>query len=106
MYILLIIICAVAICVLLADIFVANLVVKKGQYAGLKWLLIGLFTFSMMRYFTLIVYGDTPNLGQLESLRYFYLATSIGLTVPTALSVWYITPHLREKIGYLGYLLL
>ncbi len=100
-YIILILICLSAVAVLLADIVVAN----RVKYVGLRWILTGLFTFSMLRYFTLIAYGDSPSLGQLESLRYFYLATSIGLTIPTALAVWYISPQLREKVNYIVYLL-
>lgn len=101
MYLLLIIICIVAIITLLIDIGVVN----KNPYLLLKGVCIALFAFSILRYFTLIVYGDSPTLGQLDRLRYFYLATSIGLTIPTASAVWYITPHLRNKINYGKYLL-
>lgn len=101
MYLLLIIICIVAILVLFLDIGV----VSRNTNQLLKIVCILLFAFSMLRYVTLIVYGDTPTLGQLEKLRYFYLATSIGLTIPTASAVWYITPHLRTKIDYGKYLL-
>ncbi|MGL6175042.1 MAG: hypothetical protein ACRC1P_10605 [Cellulosilyticaceae bacterium] len=101
MYLLLIIICITAIITLLIDIGVVN----KNPYPLLKGICIVLFAFSILRYFTLIVYGDSPTLGQLDKLRYFYLATSIGLTIPTASAIWYITPHLRNKISYGKYLL-
>lgn len=100
MYIALIMICIVAIGVLMLNIGI----VSKKEYPVMKWVCIGLFAFSMMRYLTLIVYGDSPSLGQLEVLKYFYLATSIGLTMPLASVIWYITPHLREKIAYLKYM--
>ncbi|MGL5675346.1 MAG: hypothetical protein ACRDDX_02935 [Cellulosilyticaceae bacterium] len=100
MYIALIIICIVAIGVLMLNIGV----VGKKEYPVMKWVCMILFAFSMTRYLTLIVYGDSPSLGQLEALKYFYLATSIGLTIPMASVVWYITPHLREKITYPKYL--
>lgn len=97
----LILLCSVTIIVLLMNVTIVN----KKEYPLLRWVCIGLFTFSIMRYLTLIVYGDSPSLAQLEVLRYFYLATSIGLTIPFASAVWYITPHLREKIEYPKYLL-
>jgi len=58
-----------------------------------------------MRYFTLIVYGDKPTYDQLMLLRYFYLASSIGLIIPTVSAIWYITPLYRDKISYSRYLL-
>ncbi|OOB80137.1 MAG: hypothetical protein BEN19_06480 [Epulopiscium sp. Nuni2H_MBin003] len=100
-YFVLCLICLLAVGVLLANILVTN----KIPYIGFKWVLIGLFSFSMLRYFTLMVYYDTPSLSQLEVLRYFYLATSIGLTISTALTIWYITPHFRQKISEWKYLL-
>lgn len=102
MYVALIIICIIAIVVLMLNIATVN----KNPYTLLKGVCISLFVFSMFRYFTLIVYGDTPNLAQLQVLRYFYLATSIGLTIPTASAIWYITPAYRERIKYWRYLLL
>lgn len=101
MYLLLIMICIVAILVLALNIGVVN----KNKYQLLRIVCIILFIFSMTRYLTLIVYGDSPTLGQLDRLRYFYLASSIGLTMPTASAIWYITPHLRNKINYSKYLL-
>ncbi|ONI44443.1 hypothetical protein AN641_07240 [Candidatus Epulonipiscioides gigas] len=100
-YLVLFIICLVAIGILLFNIVVAY----RIQYVGFRQILIGLFTFSMLRYFTLIIYGDSPSLSQLESLKYLYNTTSIGLTIPTALVIWYITPHLRQKLSYITYLL-
>lgn len=101
MYLVLIIICIIALIVLALDIGVVN----KNTNQLLKIVCIVLFSFSMLRYLTLIVYGDSPTLGQLDKLRYFYLASSIGLTIPTASAVWYITPHLRNKVSYGKYLL-
>lgn len=101
MYGLLVAICIVAIIVLFANLTVVN----QKPYPLMKWVCIVLFTFSMTRYLTLIIYGDHPSLEQLEVLRYFYLATAIGLTIPTASAVWYISPFLRDKISYSKYLL-
>ena len=100
-YLVLIGICILAIIVLLFDIGVVN----KVHNNLLRYVCIGLFIFSITRYLTLIVYGDSPTLGQLSNLRYFYFASSIGLTIPTATAIWYITPHLRNKINYGKYLL-
>lgn len=99
-YFLLIVLCVIAIAVLMINIGI----VQKKQNRGLKVVCIFLFTFSMMRYLALIVYGDHPTLGQLETFRYFYLATSIGLTMTTASAVWCITPFLKEKFSYFTYL--
>ena len=64
-----------------------------------------LFIFSLGRYVALLVYGDHPTYETLTNFRYFYFATSIGLTIPTLSAVWYVTPSYREKIKY-PYLLL
>lgn len=101
-YVMLIAICIIAIIVLMMNIGV----VSQKNETLLKIVCITLFAFSMLRYFTLIVYGDSPTLRQLELLRYFYLATSIGLTIPTASAVWYISPYIREKLSYGKYLIL
>lgn len=98
----LVIVCSVAIIVLMINLVVMNV---RREYPIMKWLCMVLFAFSMTRYLTLIVYGDSPSLSQMEVLRYFYFATAIGLTIPFASAVWYITPHLREKVVYLKYLL-
>lgn len=100
-YMILISICMIAVCVLLLNISA----VLSNKYRGLKIVCVFLFIFSMMRYFTLIVYGDSPAYDQLMVLRYFYLASSIGLTIPTVSAIWYITPLYRDKISYLRYLL-
>jgi hypothetical protein len=100
-YILLIGLCIIAVGVLVLNIGA----VLHNRYLTLKLVCILLFVFSMFRYFTLIVYGDFPTYDQLMALRYFYLASSIGLTIPTVSALWYITPLYREKIGYKQYLL-
>lgn len=99
-YLGLILICIAAIIVLVIN----NAIICKNPYKLLKIVCLTLFTFSMLRYLTLIVYGDKPNLKQLEVLRYFYLASSIGLTIPTASALWYITPGIRKKLNYRTYL--
>ena len=101
MYLFLIALCIMAIIVLMINIGV----VSKKDVPLMKWVCIILFAFSMLRYLTLIVYGNHPTLSQLEVLKPFYFATSIGLTIPMASSVWFISPYLREKLTYLKYLL-
>lgn len=102
MYIVLVVLCLVIIGVLMINIGV----VSKKEQLLLRWVCVGLFAFSMTRYLTLIVYGGQPTLQQLETLRYFYLASSIGLTIPLASAVWWLTPYLRERIKYPSYLAL
>lgn len=67
-----------------------------------------LLSFTALRYLTLIVYAYSTDLKVLESIRYFYYASSIGITMLTAMVVWYSLPFLKEriKIGYylLGFL--
>ncbi|WP_069997392.1 hypothetical protein [Cellulosilyticum sp. I15G10I2] len=100
-YIMLIAICVIALVVLMVDITA----VLSNRYYILKIVCIMLFVFTMLRYFTLIVYGDAPAYQQIMVLRYFYLASSIGLTIPTVSAIWYVTPLYREKISYPRYLL-
>ena len=100
-YIMLIIICLAALGILVLNIGA----VLQNKYLLLRMVCIVLFTFTMFRYFTLIVYGDVPTYGQLMALRYFYLASSIGLTIPTVSALWYITPIYRERINYFYYLI-
>ncbi|MHC1750136.1 MAG: hypothetical protein AB9856_17855 [Cellulosilyticaceae bacterium] len=102
MYAILIVICIIAIIVLVFDLAA----VFQNKNKVLKIVCLILFAFSMMRYLTLIIYGNSPNASQLEILKYFYLATSIGLAIPTASAIWYITPMYRCKIQYVKYLLL
>lgn len=101
MYIFLIALCIVALIVLMIDIES----ISKKEVPLMKWVCIILFAFSMLRYLTLIIYGDHPTLGQLEVLKPLYFATSIGLTIPLASTIWFISPYLREKCSYLKYLL-
>lgn len=101
MYLFLITLCIIAIIVLMINIGV----VSKKKNPLMKWICICLLAFSMLRYLTLIVYGDHPTLAKLEVLKHFYFATSIGLTISMASALWFITPFLKEKISYLKYLL-
>lgn len=100
-YFLLISLCLLAIYILFLNIKA----VSDNKYLILKNVCTVLFAFSMLRYGTLIAYGDHLELSTLIKLRYFYFATSIGLTMSTASVVWYITPMYRERIKYPYYLL-
>ncbi len=101
-YIVLIAICLIALVIITLNIAV----IKSNKNTILKNICILLFILSFFRYFTLMVYGDKPTYQILSALRYFYFATSLGLTVPTLAAIWYITPLYREKIKYPIYLLL
>lgn len=100
-YWMLVVLCCIAIIILIADI----LVTLKIKNNGLKIICILLFIWSMLRYFTLIIYGATPTYEQLHTFRYFYFATSMGLAISTVSTLWYITPMYKEKIKYGTYLL-
>ncbi len=73
---------------------------ENNPYPVLKIIVSVLISFTALRYLTLIVYGDLPDYSLLNTLRYFYLASSIGITMTTASAIWYVTPCYREKIGY------
>lgn len=100
-YIVLIGICLVALYVLILNIGQ----IKHNKFGFLKGVCIGLLIFSMLRYITLIIYGNHPSAALLVQTRYFYLATSIGLTIPIASAIWYIIPFYRQNIRYSTYLL-
>ncbi len=101
-YVLLIGICMVAIGVIILNMKI----VLKNPCQSLKTICFLLFAFSLFRYVTLIVYGDSPSYEQLVSLRYFYFATSIGLTMTMASAIWYVVPLYQNKIKYGKYLAL
>lgn len=84
-----------------------NLVAIRGiRDQALKYLAGVLLLFTITRYVTLIIYGDRPSLWELELLRYFYFASSIGLTMTTVLAIWYAVPCFREKLSAMQCLLL
>ena len=64
-----------------------------------------LLSFTSLRYLTLIIYGNSYNLALLNDIRYFYYASSIGVTLLTALAVWHVIPFLRERVAPIKYLL-
>ncbi len=72
----------------------------KNPYVVLKYVVSLLVSFTMLRYVTLIIYGGVPEYQLLQSLRYFYFSSSVGITMTTASAIWYITPCYREKIRY------
>ena len=65
-----------------------------------------LLGFTALRYLTLILYAFSTDRQLLFNIRYFYYASSIGITMLTALTVWYIMPFLKERIHLIYYLLL
>lgn len=54
-----------------------------------------------LRYMTLVVYALVTSSLIIESLRYFYYASSIGLTMLTVCGIWFIIPfwNQRFKVG-------
>lgn len=72
----------------------------ENTYTELKVTVGGLVIFTAFRYITLIAYGDSPDYSLLNTLRYFYFASSIGITMTTVSAIWYVIPYYREKIAY------
>ena len=64
-----------------------------------------LLSFTSLRYLTLILYAYSMDLKLLVSIRYFYYASSIGITMLTAIAVWYVIPVIQEQIQLKSYLL-
>lgn len=95
-YAILIILCLIA----LYSLFLNLKVIGENPFLMLRLICTLLFIYSATRYITLMFYRDTPNYSQLMALRYFYFATSIGLTGTTLSAVWYATPLYREKVKY------
>lgn len=93
-------------CILACIAVIMNLkALEKNPYPVLKVIVSILVSFTVLRYLTLIVYGDSPDYHLLNTLRYFYFASSIGISLTTASAVWYVTPCYREKIAYPYFLL-
>lgn len=50
-----------------------------------------------LRYITLVVYALATSPLIIESLRYFYYASSIGLTMLTVCGIWFIIPFWNQR---------
>lgn len=88
-------------CILALIAVIMNLkALEHNPYPVLKIIVSVLISFTALRYLTRIIYGDSPDYQLLNTLRYFYLASSIGIPLTTASAVWYVTPCYREKIHY------
>ena len=90
----LLIICIAAIGVLGMNIKV----VQKTPYIGIRIICTMLFILSIMRYITLLLFARASSVEVLIKMQNFYFITSIGITVPSILLLWYMTPFYREKI--------
>ena len=88
-------------CILALIAAIMNLrALEQNPYKILKVVVSILVSFTALRYLTLIVYGDSPDYQMLNTLRYFYFASSLGIPLITASAVWYVSPCYREKIQY------
>lgn len=91
----------IIVCILALIAVIMNLrVLEYNVYPVLKIIVSVMVSFTALRYVTLIVYGDSPDYQLLNALRYFYLASSIGIPLTTVSALWYVTPCYREKIQY------
>lgn len=72
----------------------------KNFYPLLKVIGSVLVSFTALRYITLMMYGGSAGYSLLSTLRYFYLGSSIGITMLTVSAIWYVIPCYREKINY------
>ena len=59
----------------------------------LKWLLIGLGLFVMSRYVTLALFTQAKAVQQFWALRHCWLATSVGITLPSVIAVDQLVRH-------------
>ena len=63
-----------------------------------------LLSFTALRYVTLIIYAYSTSLKIIQFLRYFYFASSMGVTMLTAFGVWSILPFIRKHLQLKTYL--
>lgn len=85
----------------IAAIFVLLMNIKtiqKNPYISIRLICTILFSLSIMRYITLLLFAQAPSLELISKLQYFYYVTIIGLTIPFIILIWYITPLYRNKI--------
>jgi hypothetical protein len=81
--------------------------IQTNPYLFIRIICTSLFLFTGLRYITLILYGIGVSKTVLERTAYFYFASSIGITIPSALTIWYMTPMYQEKIkGWMLFLIL
>ncbi|WP_341877948.1 hypothetical protein [Defluviitalea saccharophila] len=80
-------------------IVLLNIIQIKGHPNRiLRSICLILFTFTGLRYIALIVFTLSSNIDILKFFSYFYYASSIGITIPSVLALWYIIPRFRERI--------
>ncbi|NLI90119.1 MAG: hypothetical protein GX366_06910 [Epulopiscium sp.] len=72
--------------------------IQKNPYISIRLICTILFSLSIMRYITLLLFAQLPSLELINKLKYFYYITIIGLTIPFIILIWYITPLYRNKI--------
>lgn len=73
-------------------------VMERLQDKHLQLLVTALLLFTSLRYVTLIIYTNKPTYDMLQKFRYFYFASSIGLTMTTLLALWHVIPVLRINL--------
>lgn len=57
------------------------------------------------RYITLSIYALSTDVKLLETIRYFYYASSVGLTMLTVCIIWFIVPLYNEKVDLGSFIL-
>lgn len=81
------------------SIIVLNIIqIKNHPNKILRCVCLILFLFTGLRYVALIIYASGAHISILKFFSYFYYASAIGITIPSALALWYIIPRFREKI--------
>lgn len=91
----LLIICIIAIGALIMNIKV----IQKNSYIGIRMICTILWIGSIMRYITLLIFARAISMEILIKMQDFYFLSLIGITIPSLLLLWYITPFYREKVS-------
>jgi len=87
------------ICILAIGALILNIkVIQKNPYIGIRIICTILFILSIMRYVTLLIFAKAINMEILIKMQGFYFSTVIGITIPSLLLLWHMTPFYREKI--------
>lgn len=91
----LLIICIIAIGALILNIKV----IQKTPYIAIRIVCTILFILSIMRYITLLIFAKATSMEMLMNMQGFYFSTLIGMTIPSLLLLWHMTPFYREKVS-------
>jgi len=88
------------ICIIAIGALILNIkVIQKNPYIAIRIVCTILFILSIMRYITLLIFAKASSMEMLINMQGFYFSTVLGMTIPSLLLLWYMTPLYREKVS-------